>query len=505
MVIPSTGYFAEGKKQTLLRSDWPYFAAMSALESSTVFGPHGKDVVRQWLVANDVPLARQDYWLAALNGKHTVCDGVTGTLYVPDVYQFHAANQMSEAGGVLAMGCGLGKTLTAELYAAAVSAKLQGKPVIIGCPKIAFGAWAPYIPRFKAMGYSDVFLVSIDSLHKFEPGFPSAGGLLILDESHLLGSVTARRTKHALRLRLKVDDALCLSGTLFHGGIPRALTNMSLAVPGLASFSSVYNAAAHFGCIQRLTIPGVGVVQKILKPEGDHHTAFMEFVTRRFVCSLTKHSPIAASCIAIPEQDIDTVEFGGPWMDIRTSAITEIRRAIEANEGIPHHMAVMQKLAHSGIEEKSGFILDMLSNNEPLAVFSQYHDSLNHLETRFKDEGISYARIDGASSADARSHATGQFERGEIQAFLGQFEAAGLSISLVRSRRSVATDISWRPEQYDQVLARTCRRGQSHRCRHTDLVANRLQLGILERIRSGMVFDSSVAAFQDVARASESL
>lgn len=502
MPIPSTGYYAEGRKQTMARSDWPYFAAMSALASPETFGPHSKSVVRDWLRAHDVPYERQDYWLEALHGRKTNVDGVTGTLFVPEVYQVFAANGMSGAGGVLALGCGLGKTLTAELYAAAVAPKLRARSVVIATTLTAFDAWKPYIPRFKAMGYSEVFQVSIDSLHKFEPGFPSAGGLLILDESHLLGGTTARRTKHALALRLKMDDALCLSGTLFHGGIPRALTNMNLAIPGLAAFSSQFNAANHFGCLKEVRDPQGMRHWKIIKPEGAAHTAFMEFVTRRFVCALTKRSPLAAMCVNIPEQDQETVEFGGPWMDVHTQAILEIRRAIEANEGIPHAMAVMQAMAHQGIEAKTQYILDVLSDGEPLVVFSQYHESLNYIEAKFKDEGITYARIDGTVVDGRRTDARELFSSGSVQAILGQIEATGISIELTRASRSVATDISWRPECYDQALARTCRRGQLHRCRHTDLVANRFQSDILERIRSGMVFDASVSSYQDVRRAS---
>jgi hypothetical protein len=475
---------------------------MSALASPEVFGPHGKEAVRQWLRSNDVPFARQDYWLDALRGGRTNVIGISGTLYPPDPYQLYAAGEMSSAGGVLALGCGLGKTLTAEVYASAVAAKLRGRPVIIATTLTAFAAWKVYIPRFKAMGYSDVFLVSIDSLHKFEPGFPSAGGLLILDESHLLGGITARRTKHALKLRLKVDDCICLSGTMFHGGIPRALVNMNLAVPGLAGFSSNFNAATHFGCLGEIFVNGTKHY-KILKPQGPGATKFQEFVARHNVCALTKKSPIVTQSVTIPEQDQLTEEFGGPWMDVHTASVIEVRRAIAANEGIPHHMAIMQALAHEGIEVKTQYILDTLSDGQPLVVFCQYHESLDYIETKLKEEGITYARVDGTVVDERRSACVHSFQSASngVQCFLAQIETVGISIELTRARRSVATDISWRPESYDQALARTCRRGQVHRCTHTDLVSNRLQSDILESIRLGMVFDASVSSFQDVRRA----
>lgn len=519
MTIPLIGYLAPvpgHPKQLLPRSDWPLFAAISALGSGQYlgnFGAKSKDILASWLHNQDIPEERLALWLLALSGQHLVIPklmaaGPGAYRYIPEMYQFYAAQAMSCAGGVLALGCGLGKTLTAEVVVTAVAPRYFGKPLVIATTLTAFGAWKAYIPRFEALGFSKVHLVSIDSLHKFEPGFRSDGGVLIFDEGHLLGEVTSRRTKHALKLRLKVDYCLVLTGTLFHGGILRAVTCMNLAVPGLGAFASKFAAAAYFNCIEEVTYKEtkgdktVDVTRhKIVKPTGDHHARFQDFVTRRFVCSLAKTSPIVQQSVNIPEQDQKSVHFDGPWGSVHQDAVQEIRRAIEANEGIPHASAVRQKLARSGLESKTNYLLDQLSDAAPAVVFAQYHESLDHLEQAFMDAGIIYVRVDGSVTGSHRSDAIAKFQAGEAQVFLGQIEAAGISVELTRSSRSFALDLSWRPDVYDQALARTCRRGQEFRCTHTDLIANRLQEGVVATVRSGKVFDASMTEYQDVARA----
>lgn len=523
MPIPSIGYLATvpgAPRQTLPRSDWPLHSTVAALHSNTFFGPlapSARKTLISWLESQDIPQSRVELWLEGLCGSRiplmipepttTSLDQESKYFLEPDPYQFYAAGQMTVAGGSEALGCGLGKTLTAEIIVSSVAPKLQGKPLILTSTKTALegGAWNPYLPRFKKMGFSAVHVVSIDSLHKFEPGFPSSGGFLLMDEAHLLGGKDSRRTKHALKLRLKMDYGLNLTGTMFHGGVPRAMTLLNLAIPGLAAFANEYSAAAYFNCLQHLTIPGVGQVTKIVKPEGPDAVRFQEFVASRFVCSLAKTSGIVKTSVDIPDQTQHTVEFDGPWGTIKHDATTEIRRAIAAGEGIPHSASVTKRLARVGIESKIAWILDSLTTGEPQVIFAQYHESLNAIELALRDNGYDLVRVDGSVTGDSRASAISSFQRGEVPVFLGQIEAAGISVELTRAHRSVATDVSWRPDSYDQALARTCRRGQSHPCHHFDLVANRLQLRILETVRSGKAFDASITEYQDVSRARREL
>jgi len=136
MVIPTMGYCPDipGRpKQVIPRSDWPIYAAVSALESGKYFGPlaaNGDAVLRSWLNSQDIPEARINFWLSSLHGQKIMLpESAPGVhRFDPEEYQTYAASEMSESGGILGMACGLGKTLTAEIFVNAVAPKLQGKP-----------------------------------------------------------------------------------------------------------------------------------------------------------------------------------------------------------------------------------------------------------------------------------------------------------------------------------------------------------------------------------------
>ncbi len=530
MPVPMIGYPAPvpgHPKQSIPRSDWPIYAAVTALSTmprELSDGPSDtkiQSVLRSWLNAQDIPNSRLDLWLEALaSTPGTISTPVPPPVpepepgkyvKVPDPYQFYAANEMSCAGGVFALGCGLGKTLTTEIVIDSLAKKYAGKPLILTSTKTALegDAWDPYLPRFRKMGFSEVFVVSIDSLHKFEPGFPSNGGVLVIDEGHLLGAGSARRTKHAMALRLKVDYCLLLSGTMFHGGVSRAMTTLNLAIPGNACFASLMSAASYFNCIKEVRYQDNGkevVRHKIVRPGGEDAKRFQEFIQTRHVVSLAKTSPLVRQSLTIPDQDQFIVEFDGPWGTVHHDSVQEIKRAMSAGEGIPHAAAVAAKLARSGLGSKISWILDKVSNGDPLVIFAQYHESLNEIERRLRAEDIGVVRVDGLVTGPKRSEAIAAFQSGAVQVFLGQIEAAGISVELTRAHISVATDVSRRPDVYDQALARTCRRGQTHRCAHYDLVANRYQVAVVETVRAGKVFDASITEYQDVVRArSESL
>ena len=70
---------------------------------------------------------------------------------------------------------------------------------------------------------------------------------------------------------------------------------------------------------------------------------------------------------------------------------------------------------------------------------------------------------------------------------------------------SITLDVSWSCIDYSQALARTHRRGQNNPCLHVDLVSNRLQARILDRLRSGQDFAATCAEYADLKRTMEGL
>jgi hypothetical protein len=93
------------------------------------------------------------------------------------------------------------------------------------------------------------------------------------------------------------------------------------------------------------------------------------------------------------------------------------------------------------------------------------------------------------------------FKSGRVRVFLAQTDAASVSMNLQNARTSVMFDSTWKAATYEQALARTCRRGQTHACTHYNLIGNKFQREVFKRVMSACDFDSQLAEYQEIQRA----
>jgi len=440
----------------------------------------------------DVPLPRAALWARGVNlepGPYAYADSVLG--YELSEYQRDAINKMTIAGGVLALDTGLGKTLSTVSILEGVS-KVYGNRCFICCPVNAFGAWEPYVEHLKTL-FKEVSIVSIDSLHKLKGLSAAEGGAIVWDEAHLLGVSATKRTREAHELRRCFDYGIGLTGTLLHGGVEKALSALDLSIPGSALFSSFWTAGDHFKCIVRKEVPGRGSVASLEKPTKASFEAFCAFLARTTVI-VKKHSEVAKEA-SIPPQDIETIQVGEPWLDVRELAIAWAREYIEEHGEMPQAQACAAGLRREGLDSKIEWLTMFLQSNadEPVVLFAWSLESLERLRTLLESMNMEYAYVDGSVTGKNRIAAKEAFQGGKVNTYLGQIDASCASIDLFRSHISIAIEHTNRSANYDQALGRTCRRGQIHRCTHYDVVSNSLQSKVLSRIRAGMDFDASVA------------
>ena len=508
MSLPISYYIPdmpEAGPQAVSNADRPLCALMSAVYAARngarvkqAGAPVGWVDLIGYAKDKNVPLDRASLWYAGLEGETLSVDRVWreigGVTLSP--YQEETIARITAAGGVLNLGCGLGKTVTA--IAAVMNAQehdaVSDRRVWIVCPLNAVAAWRPYESFLHSVGVKEVQIISMDSLHKCPAS--NIGGCIIFDECHLLGEPTARRTKAAHAVRPMFDFALCLTGTLLHGGVHKALSVLDLAIPGGALFASKWRAGEYFKCLVRKKI-GARTVTSLERPTGQNKERFMEYLSRLTVC-MTKDSPAVRSDITIPEQTLQTIEIGDCSRDLTDLAVEYIQRALEKDPSkMVHAMEVAQALCQEGVSAKVDWLLDQIdAPDQGIVVFCQYTESLDYVEKALADEGISCVRVDGSVTGKKREQAIAAFQGGEVQVFLGQITAAGISANLQRAYVSVAIDHTWRAADYAQALARTCRRGQNSECYHFDLVSNKLQKRVVERLRMVMDFDSSTADWQ---------
>ncbi len=439
----------------------------------------------------DVPAERAERFARGVNLQRVVrnTDTCVGAITL-DPYQVESINALSCAGGVLALGCGLGKTAAA--VKAAVNTGLSSRCWII-CPLNALPAWERW-RSFLARHFREVQILSMDSAHKFV-GADNVGGVLIGDEFHLCGDADARRTKSCHKLRPLFDFGLCLTGTLLHGGIEKTLSIMDLAVPGGALFANRWKAGEYFNCLVRKFV-GNRRVTALEKPQGANKEAFLRYISRLCI-SLNARSASVRQSIEIPEQDVHTVKLEEPWdaTDVLVGRI--VRERIDAGEPIPHAQAVAHALCRSGTSNKLEWLMELLGQSAaPAVVFAAYRDTLDQAAAALNGAGISFVRVDGDVTGNERADCERRFQSGEVRVFLGQMDAACVSMNLQNAQLSVALDHTWKAANYNQALARTCRRGQTQRCEHYDMVSNDLQLRVTQRLAASEDFDASLAEWQ---------
>jgi len=452
------------------------------------------------LEAHDVPASRARLWADSLTGARLgrPPNGAIGSLTL-DPYQLDTIGGMLEGGGVMALSCGLGKTAPAILAAVQMAA---GGRLWICCPINAFPTWRRWLPELHH-NFTEVRIISVDSMHK---AFPDAatGGVVIFDEVHMLGVTKTARTQEAHRIRRAFDYGLCLTGTMLHGGIEKTLSILDLAVPGLARFANRWEAGSYFNCLVKKDLGGRKVTS-LVRPTGPNKEAFFKWLS--FGCvSLNRHSESVKASVSIPNQILHQIDLGEPWQPLHEVAAELALSILEDTGKLPHAAEVAHLLCRSGVQAKIAWLLEaMRDNDEPVVVCAEYTDTLDAVETAINEAGIPYGRVDGAVTGKDRSEVQRKFQAGEIRVFLGQMDAATVSLDLDRACISVGIDHTWKAAAYDQFLGRTLRRTQQRECNHFDLCANSLQSKVVARIREQMDFDASLAEWADLKRTLDAL
>ncbi len=451
----------------------------------------------------DVPVPRFMEWVTALVGPLQEYDSIP--LMVGNktlsAYQLNACSNIRPSGGVLNIDCGLGKTITAlasvKMMFDSWHTPLGQRMVTVVCPLNAVGTWQGARDGLDP-SFGVIKAVSMDSVHNVTLD-PRMTHILIFDEAHNLGEPTTRRTKAAHKLRMKARSALCLTGTLLHGGMLKVLSVLDLAVPGMGTFANRWNAGEHFHCLVKKKL-GARTVTALERPTGENFEAFKSWLSG-WITAMGVNSPIVRAEIQLPEHSIFDQRVAEPWESMEDVVVREVHAALERNEPLPSAAAMAHLLAGYGVQAKVSWLMArLLEDDEPAVIFAAYLESLDAVEAALNEAGISYVRVDGSVTGPDRIHAEIKFQTGHVRVFLGQIHAASVAMNLQRASVTVTVDHTWSAIDYTQSLARTWRRGQENPCTHIDLVANTFQLRIVNRLRQQQDFNASVTEWQDVRR-----
>ncbi len=141
------------------------------------------------------------------------------------------------------------------------------------------------------------------------------------------------------------------------------------------------------------------------------------------------------------------------------------------------------------IEEDSTPKLDLLQDKLELAqeegesviVWARFREEQAQIEKVCKGLGLTYGIYNGSTGDDERKRITAEFESGDLQVFIGQQQAGGTGITLVRAQRVIYYSNSFSLEDRVQSEDRAHRIGQMNHVVYEDLLgSNTLEPKVLK-------------------------
>lgn len=105
------------------------------------------------------------------------------------------------------------------------------------------------------------------------------------------------------------------------------------------------------------------------------------------------------------------------------------------------------------------YVKDAIANNEKIIIFSYYNNTLEKIYKKYSKNSVI---LTGATKTKDREEAVEKFQNNKnINIFLGNLKAAGISITLTASNKVVFSDLWWNPVDHSQSEDRANRIGST--------------------------------------------
>lgn len=381
-------------------------------------------------------------------------------------------------------GMGSGKTITH----CEVAVLLNPSLTIIGCPPIAMNMWkanweaqvgtpAQIIKTGKTpidlsrqgaiiMSYS-ILVARVEELKKFR------AGMLILDESHALKSIKAKRTKAILGRAGLIET---VAHTYFLTGTPVTRWNDDIfsflvrAANGSLKEKIGKIDADHFNLrycvVQKRQFPGARFPTKMVV--GNRNTDELNELI--FDGGLAVRRSLKEVWAAMPPitHTRSTISLS------KSAELSELLKAISKKSHLQIERDIAQNdeslsrtrrlMGVAKVEASVKVILERLeSGSGPLLVGCWHTDVIDALQRTLKAAGKTVAVLDGRTSPKGKQDAQDAFNSGRLDVLVGQIAAMGVAIDLQHGGNNILmVEESFSPAESDQFYARMYRMGQAN-------------------------------------------
>ena len=325
--------------------------------------------------------------------------------------------------------------------------------------------------------------------------------LFVIDESSRIKNPDAGRTKAIMRLRHLAVAARIATGTPITNAPVDVFAQMEFLESGLlgttshrafvAEYAELMNANHPMmkSMIQRN--PRVAQAQIVARnPDGSPRWRNLDKLQKL----LEPHSfrVLKRDCLDLPEKIYKQHPFEMTTEQSRAYEMLseQLRVRLEdGEEAVVSALAALVKLQQitSGfvippgggepiyVGEKNPRLAALVELVEDLngqfIVWARFREELNHIAAALRKAGLRVAEYHGGVNAADREAAVDGFQRGEIDAFVGQPQSGGIGLTLTRAETVIYYSNDFNLETRLQSEDRAHRIGTKHHVVYTDLVA----------------------------------
>ena len=398
----------------------------------------------------------------------------------------------------LFFGMGTGKTVTSLEASRQLGA---GKRILIIAPPIALPMWQNESTAYlidsdpvcqilksgatKIVPATNVIVVSyaIATKRAAELRDWLQGGILICDESHALKSVKAKRTKAILGrggIASGSDYAWMLTGT------PITRWNDDLypfvARADIDGLKKVCGGTSNERFQLKFTVRqrkqfGRGPVHYVVV--GNQNTeALGDWIYSKHALRVDLEEvfksmpPLTKSRYVI---DLDgSPEFNAMMRDVNKLSMSDIKAKLEAKE--PALASIRRELGLAKVKAAAVEIAERVESGQRILVGAWHTDVIDALQDEMKRRKYTVATLDGRTSSTRKEAMTEAWNKGEIQVFVGQIAAMGVSLNLQQGgNQIIVVEPDWSPSIMAQFEARLWRFGQKKHV-HVDYLTSNSKL-----------------------------
>lgn len=375
--------------------------------------------------------------------------------------------------GLVSLDLGLGKTFVSLAY---VAHTMKKKTLVI-CPVSMKYTWLKETSqwtRLKAMvidskseltleNYqkNDIFIINFDILKKFFTFLTSVKfDCLIVDESSMIKSPKAIRSKAVKTISEKINSVILLSGSPLLNRVVEIYTSLNILDPVKwnSYYHFVYRYCAAYQSRWGLDTSGSSRIPE-LKEKIDNliirkkkEDVLKELPDKKFI-----DIPIKLKSSIQKKYDLIEQNFIKYLKEVKKKNKKDIRKSLLAEQLVK--LNELRQLASIGkIDSTKDLIQNIIDSGEKVLVFGNFNEPLNIFERAFKEESV---MIIGSTSDVDRRKAIDEFQNNpKIKIFFGGMHSAGMGITLTAASNVIFHDFDWTPEVQRQCFSRADRIGQ---------------------------------------------